>query len=286
MTDMTSTSPPARRSKEPDTVSSSSTSSRSRAAPDTHTGFERDRSSVLDWIGWYPLVILAAVVMNALLLGIIGYFNKQELMTDMAEETWSVQTVDISPPEPSTASKDQPEREKRKEKTTTRKKVARVNTKPQNVGVRTDGLQMKGISTRINGLDLGTEGLGAEISAPRGKPEGDQSDETGSGGSEGKKKGFKEGKLDQLPERTGGSRPSYPSAARQNGVEGWVKLRMTVSKEGKVLTVRVIDWKGAPSFKREAKEAVEQWTFQPGKVDGRPVKTKGIIQRFSFQIGN
>jgi TonB family protein len=64
-------------------------------------------------------------------------------------------------------------------------------------------------------------------------------------------------------------RPTYPSIARSQGVQGRVRLEVTVSKDGKVELVRVLQ--GHPLLSAAAEEAVKQWRYSPTLLDGQPV---------------
>ncbi len=66
--------------------------------------------------------------------------------------------------------------------------------------------------------------------------------------------------------------PVYPARAQRFGVEGNVQLRITISGEGKVSDVEVLD--GLPHGLTEAAvEAVRRWRFKPATARGRPVES-------------
>ena len=62
--------------------------------------------------------------------------------------------------------------------------------------------------------------------------------------------------------------PVYPEVARQAGIEGDVLLRVYVSSSGRVTNLRVLD--GSPILARAAAEAVQQWQYQPPRMNGSP----------------
>jgi TonB family protein len=64
-------------------------------------------------------------------------------------------------------------------------------------------------------------------------------------------------------------RPTYPALARSQGVQGRVRLEVTVSKDGKVENLRVLQ--GHPLLATAAQEAVRQWRYSPTLLDGQPV---------------
>jgi TonB family protein len=62
--------------------------------------------------------------------------------------------------------------------------------------------------------------------------------------------------------------PIYPEVARQAGIEGDVVLRVYVSSSGAVTGLKVLD--GPPILARAAVEAVQQWRYQPPRMNSRP----------------
>jgi TonB family protein len=66
--------------------------------------------------------------------------------------------------------------------------------------------------------------------------------------------------------------PVYPDAAKQSGIEGSVRLRVVVAKDGTVQALKVLS--GEPALTDAAVDAVRQWRYQPTLVDGKPV---GVI---------
>jgi len=63
--------------------------------------------------------------------------------------------------------------------------------------------------------------------------------------------------------------PVYPDLARSQGVEGEVRVRALITKEGKVAEVVVVD--GNWVLHESAKAAVMQWTFKPALQQHKPV---------------
>ncbi|MBZ5700046.1 MAG: energy transducer TonB, partial [Acidobacteriia bacterium] len=61
--------------------------------------------------------------------------------------------------------------------------------------------------------------------------------------------------------------PVYPEVARKAGIEGDVVLRAYVSSDGRVTNLRVLA--GPPILARAAIDAVQQWRYQPVKINGR-----------------
>jgi len=69
--------------------------------------------------------------------------------------------------------------------------------------------------------------------------------------------------------------PSYPQKSREAGVGGPVKIEVLVSEEGKV--VKAIFISGPESLRDVALAAAWQWTFNPIRPDGIPVKVRGVL---------
>jgi len=63
--------------------------------------------------------------------------------------------------------------------------------------------------------------------------------------------------------------PVYPEAAKRNGIQGIVKLQITINKEGHVSQVSVSS--GAEELFQSAVDAVQQWVYKPTLLNGEPV---------------
>jgi len=64
--------------------------------------------------------------------------------------------------------------------------------------------------------------------------------------------------------------PDYSPEAREKKLEGEVYLTLVAGVDGKTHDVRVTKSLGS-GLDEKAVEAVKQWTFKPGTLDGRPV---------------
>jgi len=62
--------------------------------------------------------------------------------------------------------------------------------------------------------------------------------------------------------------PEYPAQANQANVRGAVMLKVLVGTDGKVKNSSVVQ--GHPLLDQAAKDAVQQWEFQPYQVNGKP----------------
>jgi protein TonB len=63
--------------------------------------------------------------------------------------------------------------------------------------------------------------------------------------------------------------PNYPQAALADRISGDVTLVATITKNGSMDKVKVID--GPEALRAAALDAVRQWRYQPWQLDDRPV---------------
>ncbi len=70
--------------------------------------------------------------------------------------------------------------------------------------------------------------------------------------------------------------PVYPDNARRRGIEGYVKLAFTITPDGKVENVRVVESSPANVFDREARRAAVRWRFSPRNEGGRSVAREAV----------
>ncbi|HKV25189.1 MAG TPA: M56 family metallopeptidase [Candidatus Acidoferrum sp.] len=71
--------------------------------------------------------------------------------------------------------------------------------------------------------------------------------------------------------------PKYPETAKSAGVQGTVVLHAVIGKEGKPLSLRVMNSEIDPSLARSAVEAVSQWRYTPTLLNGEPVEVDTTI---------
>jgi len=70
--------------------------------------------------------------------------------------------------------------------------------------------------------------------------------------------------------------PVYPSAAKTAGVQGSVRLALTIMKNGRVKDVRVVS--GNEILAQAAINAVRQWRYSPYTLNGEPVEVDGVVE--------
>ena len=66
-------------------------------------------------------------------------------------------------------------------------------------------------------------------------------------------------------------------------LEGWVVVEFDVSGSGTVENVRVIE-SSHRVFERAAVRAAERFRYRPRVVDGVPQPTRGVRNRFRFEM--
>lgn len=78
--------------------------------------------------------------------------------------------------------------------------------------------------------------------------------------------------------------PTYPTRAAQRGIEGWAQVSFTVTPEGGVRDVVVIDAEPRGMFDSASIRAAERFRFQPRVVNGEPVEVPNVQYVFRFQL--
>jgi protein TonB len=63
--------------------------------------------------------------------------------------------------------------------------------------------------------------------------------------------------------------PVYPAEAKQNRIQGTVRLEITIDKEGHVANMSLIS--GPAELVQSATDAVQHWLYRPTLLNGEPV---------------
>jgi TonB family protein len=71
--------------------------------------------------------------------------------------------------------------------------------------------------------------------------------------------------------------PEYTDEARDAKLEGVVVVYVVIGEDGRAHNIRVVRSLGK-GLDEKAIEAVEQWEFEPGEKDGKPVKVGATIE--------
>ena len=77
--------------------------------------------------------------------------------------------------------------------------------------------------------------------------------------------------------------PVYPSRALSRGLEGYVIVEFTVTTNGSVRDVSVVE-STSTLFERAATEAALKFKYKPRVIDGQPVEVPGVRNRITFEI--
>jgi protein TonB len=78
--------------------------------------------------------------------------------------------------------------------------------------------------------------------------------------------------------------PQYPTRAAQRGIEGWCQVAFTVTAEGGVRDVVVVDAEPPGMFDRSSIRAAERFRFQPRVVNGEAVDVPNVQYVFRYQL--
>lgn len=77
--------------------------------------------------------------------------------------------------------------------------------------------------------------------------------------------------------------PRYPSSAKMRRQEGFVKLAFTVTENGGVTDVEVLEADPEGVFDRAALQAIKGWQFEPVERDGAVTSVRAV-QTFDFYL--
>lgn len=71
--------------------------------------------------------------------------------------------------------------------------------------------------------------------------------------------------------------PIYPDSAKSAGVQGIVVLHAVIGKDGKPLSLRVMNGQIDTALARSAVKAVSQWRYTPTLLNGEPIEVETTI---------
>ncbi|MEH6595852.1 MAG: energy transducer TonB [Colwellia polaris] len=78
--------------------------------------------------------------------------------------------------------------------------------------------------------------------------------------------------------------PIYPRRAQSRGIEGYVIVEFTVTKNGSVRSPLVIESQPEGIFDRAAMDAALKFKYKPRVVDGVATEVAGVQNKISFEI--
>jgi protein TonB len=70
--------------------------------------------------------------------------------------------------------------------------------------------------------------------------------------------------------------PAYPEDARRQGIEALVVVKFVVGEDGQVEDAKIVQ--GHPMFDDVVLAAVRTWAFEPGTLDGKPVRVVRMVK--------
>jgi protein TonB len=77
--------------------------------------------------------------------------------------------------------------------------------------------------------------------------------------------------------------PVYPSRALSRGLEGYVIVEFTVTRQGTTRDPVVVE-STSSLFERAAVEAALKFKYKPRVIDGEPVEVPGVQNKITFEI--
>lgn len=83
-------------------------------------------------------------------------------------------------------------------------------------------------------------------------------------------------KLTEGPKIIGEFRPKYPISARRLGKEGKVKIGIKIDENGNMISFEVLESSGE-EFTKSVIEELKKVKFLPAVINGKPVKSYGIL---------
>jgi len=77
--------------------------------------------------------------------------------------------------------------------------------------------------------------------------------------------------------------PIYPRRALSRGIEGYVIVEFTVTKQGTTRNIFVVE-SSSSIFENAAVKAAEKFKYKPRVVDGEPIEVPGVQNKITFEI--
>ncbi|GGF61277.1 hypothetical protein GCM10011338_11930 [Alteromonas lipolytica] len=80
--------------------------------------------------------------------------------------------------------------------------------------------------------------------------------------------------------------PKYPPQAARDGLNGWVMLSYTITENGSVSDISVLDSSPERVFDREARRALSKWKYKPVIKQGKPQAVPGVMVLLEFALAD
>ena len=79
--------------------------------------------------------------------------------------------------------------------------------------------------------------------------------------------------------------PIYPRRAQSRGIEGYVIVEFTVTKQGRTKDIRVVSSKPKSTiFHKAAIKAAAKFKYKPRTEDGKPIEVPGVRNKLTFKL--
>ncbi|MFQ5659960.1 MAG: energy transducer TonB [Gammaproteobacteria bacterium] len=78
--------------------------------------------------------------------------------------------------------------------------------------------------------------------------------------------------------------PIYPRRALSRGIEGYVIVQFTVTKQGTTKNAVIVEAKPKGVFDKAALQAAAKFKYKPRVVDGQPIEVPGVRNKITFII--
>ena len=78
--------------------------------------------------------------------------------------------------------------------------------------------------------------------------------------------------------------PEYPPRAEERGIEGWVRVRFTVTETGSVRDAVVVGSEPRATFDESALKAIARWRYNPRVEGGVAVERVGLEALIRFDL--
>ncbi|MEE9270164.1 MAG: energy transducer TonB [Candidatus Krumholzibacteria bacterium] len=88
---------------------------------------------------------------------------------------------------------------------------------------------------------------------------------------------------DEMPILINYTIPEYPTLAREAGLEGTVRVKIVVGRDGKVKSASILSSDVTPAMEQAAMEAAKRCTFKPARQRSIPVRATVMIP-YKFRL--
>ena len=78
--------------------------------------------------------------------------------------------------------------------------------------------------------------------------------------------------------------PIYPRRAQSRGIEGYVIVEFTVTKQGTTRDIHVVEAEPSGIFDSAAMQAAAKFKYKPRVIDGEPIEVPGVRNQITFQL--